>query len=81
MLLVFLMKFFRTMKSSDFLYLKATPNYSRRTFTIRKYYRDGTITKVRTGQFSQTEFNDLLLNDEMDWQFWLSNVDYYTIVK
>ena len=66
---------------NDFLYLKATPNYSRRTFTLREYYRDGTITKIRTGRFSQSEFNELLCNSENEWLAWLGTINFYTIVK
>ena len=41
---------------------KATPNYSKRTFTIR------TINaKYKTLQMSKIEFNDAIYNTSCDW--------------
>ena len=62
--------------------MKVTPNHSRRTFTIRFYCEDGSITKYRTIPFSKYEFNNCLKNTENDWnQFLRSTDEYYEIKK
>jgi hypothetical protein len=45
---------------------KATPNYSKRTFTIRTK-----SSKYRTLQMSKTEFNEALFNTLGDWYAYL----------
>jgi len=52
--------------------IKATPNHSKRTFTIRK---NG--SKYRTCKFSKNEFEDTLYNTPNDWQNFLSTENYY----
>lgn len=59
---------------------KATPNYSKRTFTIRKYYPGGGVTKFRTGTMSNQEFQDNLNNTSEDWMHYIhksGNVTFY----
>jgi hypothetical protein len=46
--------------------MKATPNYSKRTFTIRR-----NNCKYRTVQMSKTEFNEALFNTSHDWYVYL----------
>ena len=59
--------------------IKVTPNYSKRTFTIRKTYSDGQKVKYRTIQFSQQEFDSELMNTENDWRHFLKSNDYYKV--
>jgi CRISPR/Cas system CSM-associated protein Csm4 (group 5 of RAMP superfamily) len=59
--------------------IKVTPNYSKRTFTIRKNYSDGQKVKYRTIQFNQDEFNSELMNTENDWKQFLKSNDYYRV--
>tara|TARA_R110002012_G_scaffold295596_1_gene492261 strand:- start:281 stop:475 length:195 start_codon:yes stop_codon:yes gene_type:complete len=59
----------------------ATPNYSRRTFTIRKTYEDGTVIKYRTIKMSQEEFEIEEMNTEKDWKHFLHNLENYTIIN
>ena len=56
--------------------LTATPNYSARTFTIRK----GTDTKFRTNKMSKIEFEENLMNTQSDWQNFLKiSQNYYSV--
>lgn len=48
--------------------LTATPNYSKRTFTIRK---NG--SKYRTMKMSKEEFEEAIFNTEYDWVVYLRN--------
>lgn len=48
--------------------LTATPNYSKKTFTIRYHG-----SKYRTYPMFKTEFEDCLLNTENDWKNYLRN--------
>jgi hypothetical protein len=49
----------------------ATANYSKRTFTIRKYDKNKCDAKYRTGQLTPREFHDLLYNTSEDWRNYL----------
>jgi hypothetical protein len=56
--------------------ITTTPNYSARTFTIRK----GTESKYRTNKMSKIEFEENLMNTEKDWQNFLNvSQDYYLV--
>jgi hypothetical protein len=60
--------------------IKVAPNRSKRTFTIRCYYPDGTILKYRTNKMSGEEFKECEHNTPGDWlNFLWSSGDYYTI--
>lgn len=48
--------------------IKATPNYSKRTYTIRKYEKGKTITKYRTIPLSKEEFESCEHNTANDWK-------------
>jgi hypothetical protein len=54
--------------------IEVTPNYSKRTFTIRK---NG--TKYRTFPMDKQEFNSCLHNSGQDWQNFLRSDDYYKV--
>lgn len=58
-----------------------TPNYSKRTFTIRKTYEDGTKVKYRTIKLNKEDFDSELMNTENDWNQFLKSNDYYRIFK
>lgn len=59
--------------------ITVTPNYSKRTFTIRKTYEDGSKVKYRTIQLDQEEFDTELMNTENDWKQFLKSDDYYRV--
>ena len=48
--------------------LTATPNYSKRTFTLRYHG-----SKYRTCKLDKNEFEDCLFNTENDWKNFLRN--------
>lgn len=54
--------------------ISATPNYSKRTFTIRV---EG--AKYRTVKMSVEEFDSCLHNTANDWQQFLKTNDYYRV--
>lgn len=62
--------------------LKATPNYNKRTFTIRVISKEPNgvhYTKYRTIPLPQDEFNSCLYNTDADWNQFLRS-DEYTII-
>lgn len=59
--------------------IKATPNHSKRTFTIRVYYDGVVVNKYRTIQLSKEEFLIELNNTENDWKQFLKSSDYYNV--
>lgn len=56
--------------------ITATPNYNKRTFTIRK---DG--SKFRTMPMPRLEFNEALEHTSNDWQGWLRTNQSYKLIK
>jgi hypothetical protein len=56
--------------------MTATPNKSRRTFTIRK---DG--SKYRTLPMNNVEFNEALYFTKDDWKYWLRTSQSYIVIK
>jgi hypothetical protein len=68
------------MNNSNNPEIKVTPNSSKRTFTIRKYWKDGTISKYRTLPMSKDEFESSQNDTVNDWKNFLSHSsDYYAI--
>jgi len=59
--------------------IKVTANQSKRTFTIRKTYSDGSKVKYRTSTMNQQEFDIEEMNTENDWMQFLKSDDYYRI--
>ena len=59
--------------------IKVTANQSKRTFTIRKTYVDGSKVKYRTSTMNQQEFDIEEMNTENDWMQFLKSDDYYRI--
>ena len=56
--------------------LTATPNQSKRTFTIRT---NG--NKYRTGRMTKPEFKDALYNTPNDWREYLKRSGDYSTIK
>jgi len=59
--------------------IKATLNYSKRTFTIRKYISGKLFVKYRTIKMSEDEFNSESMNTCNDWKQFLKSDDYYKL--
>ncbi|QLE02870.1 hypothetical protein HX109_15325 [Galbibacter sp. BG1] len=59
--------------------IKVTPNYSKRTFTIRKYIDGKLFAKYRTIEMSQEEFDSEEMNTDDDWKQFLKSDDYYQV--
>lgn len=65
--------------------IKVTPNYSKRTFTIRVYsynhfYKDKPlISKYKTHELSKEEFERELNNTTKDWKQFLKTDEYYLV--
>jgi hypothetical protein len=51
--------------------IKATPNRSKRTFTLRKYYNNKFYSKYRTFPMIREEFEELEYNTGEDWKIFL----------
>ena len=59
--------------------IKATPNYSKRTFTLRCYSDGIFYAKYRTTQMTQDEFDTEEYNTDNDWQQFLKTDGYYKV--
>lgn len=59
--------------------IKVKPNYSKKTFTIRKYIDGKLFAKYRTIEMSQQEFDSEEMNTESDWEQFLKSDDYYKV--
>jgi hypothetical protein len=57
--------------------IKATPNYSKRTFTIRKYIEGQLFAKYRTIKMGKEDFDCENMNTENDWKQFLKSDEYY----
>ena len=63
----------------EVLTITATPNYSKRTFTIRKFYDGKLFVKYRTVQMGVVEFDETEMYTFQDWKDFLKGQDYYAI--
>ena len=59
--------------------IKATPNFTNRTFTIITYINSKLNNKYRTIKLSKPEFENELNNTENDWSQFLKSNDYYLV--
>ena len=59
--------------------IKSTANQSKKTFTIRKYEGSKLVSKYRTIEMSQEEFDSEERNTENDWKQFLKSDDYYAV--
>lgn len=61
--------------------IKATPNYSKRTFTIRKYENGKCYAKFRTFKLSELEFTCMKYDTPSDWEYFLRSQEgaYYEV--
>ena len=63
----------------EVLTITATPNHSKRTFTIRKYYDGKLFVKYRTVQMGLDEFESSENHTLGDWKDFLRGDDYYVV--
>ena len=59
--------------------ITATPNFSKRTFTIRLFVGNFYKFKYRTEQMSKQDFEVATFNTKQDWQDFLRSDNYYEI--
>jgi hypothetical protein len=60
--------------------IEATPNYSRRTFTLRfKDDKGRTVKKYRTYSYNREDFESMEFNTLSDWNDFLKSDEYYVI--
>jgi hypothetical protein len=59
--------------------ITATANYSKRTFTIRRYYNGKLFAKYRTLPMTMKEFEEYDMCTEGDWKDFLKGQDYYAV--
>ena len=59
--------------------IKAAPNYTNRTFTIRIYINGKINAKYRTIQMTKKEFEAELNNTQNDWSHFLKSNDYFLV--
>ena len=57
--------------------IKATPNRSKRTFTLRIYIDGKLSSKFRTSQMTRYEFEEAEYNTRDDWKIFLSTDSSY----
>ena len=57
----------------------ATPNYTKRTFTIRIFIKGKLNNKYRTIKLSNQEFETELNNTENDWRQFLKSNNYFLV--
>jgi hypothetical protein len=53
--------------------LTATPNYSKRTYTIRRYCNGLVWSKCRTLPMNKQEFEEAEMNTKNDWKWFLTS--------
>jgi len=59
--------------------IKAVPNFSKRTFTLRISYNGRLTNKYRTYPMTPEEFDSELNNTERDWSQFLKTDNYYLV--
>ena len=59
--------------------ITATANFSKRTFTIRRFYDGKLFAKYRTVQMGVEEFDETEMNTSQDWKDFLKGQDYYSV--
>ena len=59
--------------------ITATPNHTKKTFTIKTYINGKLNNKYRTIKLSKPEFENELNNTENDWSHFLKSNDYYLV--
>ena len=59
--------------------IRATPNYSKRTFTLRCYQGGVMYAKYRTVKLSKEEFQSCEYNTNNDWYDFFKSDDYYVV--
>jgi hypothetical protein len=59
--------------------ITATPNFSKRTFTIRRFYDGKLFAKYRTVQMGLEEFDETEMSTFNDWKDFLKGQEYYAV--
>jgi hypothetical protein len=59
--------------------IESIVNYSKKTFTLRKYYNEKLGAKYRTIRLHEDEFNSCLNNTNNDWLNFLKSDDYFVV--
>ena len=59
--------------------IKATPNFTNRTFTLRTYINGKISFKYITIKLTKPEFESELNNTQNDWIQFLKYYDYYLV--
>jgi len=59
--------------------IKATPNYSKKTFTIRTFWDGVLCAKYRTLPMGSIEFLNANNNTQDDWKEFLKSDEYYKV--
>ena len=73
------MAYIKIVMKKEVLTITATPNYSKRTFTIRRFYDGKLFVKYRTVQMGVVEFDETEMYTFQDWKDFLKGQDYYAI--
>ena len=73
------MAYIKIVMKKEVLTITATPNHSKRTFTIRKFYDGKLFVKYRTVQMGVVEFDETEMYTFQDWKDFLKGQDYYAI--
>tara|TARA_R110000824_G_scaffold231074_1_gene418873 strand:- start:567 stop:791 length:225 start_codon:yes stop_codon:yes gene_type:complete len=73
------MAYIKIVMKKEVLTITATPNYSKRTFTIRRFYDGKLFAKYRTVQMGVEEFESSENHTLGDWKYFLRGQDYYEI--
>jgi len=61
-------------------FFKVTPNFNKRTFTIRIQNSYGkTVRKYKSISFNQEEFDSMEFNTQNDWDHFMKTDEYYLI--
>lgn len=59
--------------------IKASPNFSKRTFTLRVYWDKKLSSKYRTVKMSKEDFENELNNTNNDWDYFMRSNNYYLV--
>jgi hypothetical protein len=73
------MAYIKIVMKKEVYTITATPNHSKRTFTIRRFYDGKLFAKYRTVQMGVEEFESSENHTLGDWKDFLRGDDYYAI--
>jgi len=61
--------------------VKVTPNYNKRTYTIKEYINGKLFAKYRTYKMNRKEFDSSEFDTENDWKYFLNHTNDYYLVQ